>query len=196
MHCPICNPKTRLFHGFGQVLRAFPAHCRECTTPRGRHHAVPWSFKGVEKCRAIAAVVILLAGWFGYDYYKTQQDEKAAIAAAEAEAAAAEAAAAEAAAQAAAEAEAAAAAAEAAAAEAAAALEAAAAEAAAAAQDALDAAAAQLDPDALIALIARIEASNLSVVEKNLLKAIVEAARNSPELLQGAADQIAEKIGN
>lgn len=122
--------------------------------------------------RAIAAVVILLAGWFGYDYYQTQQDEKAAIAAAEAEAAAAEAAAAEAAAQAAAEAEAAAAAAEAAAAE---------------------AAAAQLDPDALIA---RIEASNLSVVEKNLLKAIVEAARNSPELLQGAADQIAEKIGN
>ncbi len=193
MHCPICNPKTRLFHGFGQVLRAFPAHCRECTTPRGRHHAVPWSFKGVEKCRAIAAVVILLAGWFGYDYYKTQQDEKAAIAAAEAEAAAAEAAAAEAAAQAAAEAEAAAAAAEAAAAEAAAALEAAAAEAAAAAQAALDAAAALLDPDALIA---RIEASNLSVVEKNLLKAIVEAARNSPELLQGAADQIAEKIGN
>lgn len=126
--------------------------------------------------RAIAAVVILLAGWFGYDYYQTQQDEKAAIAAAEAEAAAAEAAAAEAAAQAAAEAEAAAAAAEAAAAEA-----------------ALDAAAAQLDPDALIA---RIEASNLSVVEKNLLKAIVEAARNSPELLQGAADQIAEKIVN
>ena len=86
-----------------------------------------------------------------------------------------------------------AAAAEAAAAEAAAALEAAAQEAAAAAQAALDAAAAQLDPDNLIA---KIEASNLSVVEKNLLKAIVEAARNSPELLQGAADQIAEKIGN
>ncbi len=39
-------------------------------------------------------------------------------------------------------------------------------------------------------------ASSLSVVEKNLLKVIVEAARNSPELLQGAADQIAEKIGN
>ena len=103
-----------------------------------------------------------------------------------AEAAAAEAAAAEAAA---AEAEAAAAAA----AEAAAALEAAAQEAAAAAQAALDAAAAQLDPDNLIA---KIEASSLSVVEKNLLKAIVEAARNSPELLQGAADQVAEKIGN
>lgn len=146
--------------------------------------------------RAIAAAVILLAGWFGYDYYQTQQAEKAAIAAAEAaaaEVAAAEAAAAEAAALAAAEAEAAAAAAEAAAAEAAAALEAAAQEAAAAAQAALDAAAAQLDPDNLIA---RIEASSLSVVEKNLLKAIVEAARNSPELLQGAADQVAEKIGN
>ena len=84
---------------------------------------------------AIAAVVILLAGWFGYDYYQTQQAEKAAIAAA----------------------------------------------------------AAQLDPDNLIA---KIEASSLSVVEKNLLKAIVEAARNSPELLQGAADQVAEKIGN
>lgn len=133
---------------------------------------------------AIAAVVILLAGWFGYDYYQTQQEEKAAIAAAEA--AAAEAAAAEAAA---AEAEAAAAAA----AEAAAALEAAAQEAAAAAQAALDAAAAQLDPDNLIA---KIEASSLSVVEKNLFKAIVEAARNSPELLQGAADQVAEKIGS
>jgi colicin import membrane protein len=134
---------------------------------------------------AIAAVVILLAGWFGYDYYQTQQEEKAAIAAAEA--AAAEAAAAEAEAAAAAEATAAAAA------EAAAALEAAAQEAAAAAQAALDAAAAQLDPDNLIA---KIEASSLSVVEKNLLKAIVEAARNSPELLQGAADQVAEKIGN
>ena len=84
---------------------------------------------------AIAAVVILLAGWFGYDYYQTQQAEKAAIAAA----------------------------------------------------------AAQLDPDNLIA---KIEASSLSVVEKNLLKAIVEAARNSPEFLQGAADQVAEKIGN
>ncbi len=108
--------------------------------------------------RAIAAAVILLAGWFGYDYYQTQQAEKAAIAAAEAAAA-----------------------------------EAADAEAAAAAQAALDAAAAQLDPDNLIA---RIEASSLSVVEKNLLKAIVEAARNSPELLQGAADQVAEKIGN
>ena len=60
-------------------------------------------------------------------------------------------------------------------------------------QAALDAAAAQLDPDNLIA---KIEASSLSVVEKNLLKAIVEAARNSPELLQGAADQVAEKIGN
>ena len=126
---------------------------------------------------AIAAVVILLAGWFGYDYYQTQQEEKAAIAAAEA--AAAEAAAAEATA--------------AAAAEAAAALEAAAQEAAAAAQAALDAAAAQLDPDNLIA---KIEASSLSVVEKNLFKAIVEAARNSPELLQGAADQVAEKIGS
>lgn len=108
---------------------------------------------------AIAAVVILLAGWFGYDYYQTQQEEKAAIAAAEA----------------------------------AAALEAAALEAAAAAQAALDAAAAQLDPDNLIA---KIEASSLSVVEKNLFKAIVEAARNSPELLQGAADQVAEKIGS
>lgn len=84
---------------------------------------------------AIAAVVILLAGWFGYDYYQTQQAEKAAIAAA----------------------------------------------------------AAQLDPDNLIA---KIEASSLSVVEKNLFKAIVEAARNSPELLQGAADQVAEKIGS
>ena len=84
---------------------------------------------------AIAAVVILLAGWFGYDYYQTQQEEKAA----------------------------------------------------------LDAAAAQLDPDNLIA---KIEASSLSVVEKNLFKAIVEAARNSPELLQGAADQVAEKIGS
>ena len=139
---------------------------------------------------AIAAVVILLAGWFGYDYYQTQQEEKAAIAAAEAaaaEAAAAEAAAAEAEAAAAAEATAAAAA------EAAAALEAAALEAAAAAQAALDAAAAQLDPDNLIA---KIEASSLSVVEKNLFKAIVEAARNSPELLQGAADQVAEKIGS
>jgi colicin import membrane protein len=139
---------------------------------------------------AIAAVVILLAGWFGYDYYQTQQEEKAAIAAAEAaaaEAAAAEAAAAEAEAAAAAEATAAAAA------EAAAALEAAAQEAAAAAQAALDAAAAQLDPDNLIA---KIEASSLSVVEKNLFKAIVEAARNSPELLQGAADQVAEKIGS
>ena len=113
---------------------------------------------------AIAAVVILLAGWFGYDYYQTQQEEKAAIAAAEA-----------------------------AAAEAAAALEAAAQEAAVAAQAALDAAAAQLDPDNLIA---KIEASSLSVVEKNLFKAIVEAARNSPELLQGAADQVAEKIGS
>ena len=108
---------------------------------------------------AIAAVVILLAGWFGYDYYQTQQEEKAAIAAAEA----------------------------------AAALEAAALEAAAAAQAALDAAAAQLDPDNLIA---KIEASSLSVVEKNLFKAIVEAARNSPELLQGAADQVAKKIGS
>ena len=108
---------------------------------------------------AIAAVVILLAGWFGYDYYQTQQEEKAAIAAAEA----------------------------------AAALEAAALEAAAAAQAALDAAAAQLDPDNLIA---KIEASSLSVVEKNLFKAIVEAAGNSPELLQGAADQVAEKIGS
>ena len=108
---------------------------------------------------AIAAVVILLAGWFGYDYYQTQQEEKAAIAAAEA----------------------------------AAALEAAALEAAAAAQAALDAAAAQLDPDNLIA---KIEASSLSVVEKNLFKAIVEAARNSPELLQGAADQVAENIGS
>ena len=139
---------------------------------------------------AIAAVVILLAGWFGYDYYQTQQEEKAAIAAAEAaaaEAAAAEAAAAEAEAAAAAEATAAAAA------EDAAALEAAAQEAAAAAQAALDAAAAQLDPDNLIA---KIEASSLSVVEKNLFKAIVEAARNSPELLQGAADQVAEKIGS
>ena len=139
---------------------------------------------------AIAAVVILLAGWFGYDYYQTQQEEKAAIAAAEAaaaEAAAAEAAAAEAEAAAAAEATAAAAA------EAAAALEAAAQEAAVAAQAALDAAAAQLDPDNLIA---KIEASSLSVVEKNLFKAIVEAARNSPELLQGAADQVAEKIGS
>ena len=47
---------------------------------------------------AIAAIVILLSGWFGYDYYQTQQAEKAAIAAVEAEAAAAEAAAAEAAA--------------------------------------------------------------------------------------------------
>jgi predicted negative regulator of RcsB-dependent stress response len=139
---------------------------------------------------AIAAVVILLAGWFGYDYYQTQQEEKAAIAAAEAaaaEAAAAEAAAAEAEAAAAAEATAAAAA------EAAAALEAAAQEAAAAAQAALDAAAAQLDPDNLIA---KIEASSLSVVEKNLFKAFVEAAGNSPELLQGAADQVAEKIGS
>ena len=139
---------------------------------------------------AIAAVVILLAGWFGYDYYQTQQEEKAAIAAAEAaaaEAAAAEAAAAEAEAAAAAEATAAAAA------EDAAALEAAAQEAAVAAQAALDAAAAQLDPDNLIA---KIEASSLSVVEKNLFKAIVEAARNSPELLQGAADQVAEKIGS
>ena len=139
---------------------------------------------------AIAAVVILLAGWFGYDYYQTQQEEKAAIAAAEAaaaEAAVAEAAAAEAEAAAAAEATAAAAA------EAAAALEAAAQEAAAAAQAALDAAAAQLDPDNLIA---KIEASSLSVVEKNLFKAIVEAAGNSPELLQVAADQVAEKIGS
>jgi colicin import membrane protein len=143
---------------------------------------------------AIAAVVILLAGWFGYDYYQTQQEEKAAIAAAEAaaaEAAAAEAAADEAEAAAAAEATAAAAA------EAAAALEAAAQEAAAAleaaAQAALDAAAAQLDPDNLIA---KIEASSLSVVEKNLFKAVVEAAGNSPELLQGAADQVAEKIGS
>ena len=81
----------------------------------------------------------------------------------------------------------------AAAAEAAAVLDAAAQEAAAAAQAALDAAAAQLDPDNLIA---KIEASSLSVAEKNFLRAIVEAARNSPELLQGAADQVAEKIGN
>ena len=129
---------------------------------------------------AIAAVVMLLTGWFGYDYYQTQQAEKAAIAAAEAAAAeAAKAAAAKAA--------------KAAAAKAAADLEAAAQEAAAAAQAALDAAVAQLDPDSLIA---KIEASSLSVVEKNLLKAIVVAALNSPELLQGAAGQVVEKIGN
>ncbi len=135
----------------------------------------------------IIAAIIVVAGWFGWDYYQGQQAaEAAAVAAAEAEAAAAEAAAAEAAAAEAAAAEAAAA--EAAAAEAAAA-EAAAAEAMSPA-DLLTAE--NFDADKVIAMI---ETSSLSPVQKTVLTNAVNAARSNPELVAATIAQIREALG-